>query len=485
MSEEKRQIIAEKVEKMRKWGVCEPSNSPFGANVVLTLKPDLDWRFCVDFRQINSKTLVQAYPMVNMDQVLSSLNGVRYMSNLDCEQGFWQVPIPPEHRERVSFITPDGQFQYVTMPFGLSGSPSTFQRLMDLVLGTLKWSICLCFLDDVLVFGKTLEEHNERLDMVLTAIEKAGLTLKGRKCFFAFQQLKFLGHIVDEFGLKPDPAKLQAILDYPNPTNQRQLRAMIGLFSFYRKFVEGFAAISSPLHALLKKDVDVIQSWTEEHELAVATLKEKLTSAPVLAHDDRVSPLELQIESSTKGVGAVLLILSEGLSRPITYISRGLTDTEQRYEEEKKQCLALVWALDKLRHFVQGRKLIVKIPPGALPWLLKKRDLDGVDRYAAWILTLQQHGLFETKVLKPGEQAAVKALAEEPSGEPEETDPTDRMIAALNRQSYSNRQLAILQRADPDINRIVLSMIGLEDELTKEEKEKYYLYRGVVYRKNE
>ena len=217
VSEEKRRIIAEKVEKMRKWGVCEPSNSPFGANVVLTLKPDLDWRFCVDFRQINSKTLVQAYPMVNMDQVLSSLNGVRYMSNLDCEQGFWQVPIPREHRERVSFITPDGQFQYVTMPFGLSGSPSTFQRLMDLVLGTLKWSICLCFLDDVLVFGKTLEEHNERLDIVLTAIGKAGLTLKGRKCFFAFQQLKFLGHIVDEFGLKPDPAKLQAILDYPNP----------------------------------------------------------------------------------------------------------------------------------------------------------------------------------------------------------------------------------------------------------------------------
>jgi len=212
--------------------------------------------------------------------------------------------------------------------------------------------------------------------------------------------------------------------------------------------------------------------------------KQKLTTAPVLAHDDRTSPLELQVESGPKGLGAVLFILSEGLSRPVIFISRGLSDTEQRYETEKLQCWSLVWALDKLRHFFHNRQLTVKVPPGAIPWLMKKRDLDGVDKFAQWVLTLQQFGLFKTKVLKPSEQAAVKALADEPIGEPEETDPTDKMIAALSREGYSNRQIAILQRADPDINRIVLSMISLEDELTNEEKATLYLHRGVVYRIN-
>ena len=484
VSEEKRRIIAEKVDKMRKWGVCEQANSPWGAAVVLSLKPDLDWRFCLDFRGLNAVTVRDVYPMPNMEQVLSSLHGAKYMSSLDMEQGFWQVPIPAEHRERTAFVTPDGQFQYVTMAFGLCGSPPTFARLMDKVLGPLKWSACLCFLDDVMVFGSTLEEHNQRLDQVLTAIGKAGLTLKGKKCFFAFQQLKFLGHIIDEFGQRPDPSKLEVIEKYPNPSTQTQLRALIGLFSFYRKFVQGFAAISKPLHDLLKKDVDVRRGWTEAHEEAVTTLKGKLMSAPVLAHDDRVSPLELQVESSHSGLGAVLLILSEGLTRPLTFISRRLSDSERNYCEEQRQCLSLVWALDKLRHYVHGRLLTVKVPNGALPWLLKKRDLDGVDKYASWILTLQQYDLLNVKPLKENEQTAVKALAEAAVGEEETTVPCEATISALSKSGYTNRQLAILQRADADINHIVLSIIGLEDRLSKEEKEEYHLYRGVVYRIN-
>jgi len=269
------------LEEMQQQGVIEPSNSPWASPVVLVRKKDGSLRFCIDYRKLNKVTRKDSYPLPRVDDLLDSLSDAQWFSTLDLRSGYWQVEIDPGDREKTAFSTQNGLFQFRVMPFGLCNAPSTFQRLMELVLAGLSWEVCLAYLDDVVIFGRTWEEHLERLRIVLIRLREAHLKLHPKKCQFFRKCIVFLGHVISNSGVSTDPEKISSIVNWPTPTNVTELRSFLGLASYYRRFICRFAEVAAPLHRLQEKAISF--QWSEQCNSAFETLKRRLSSAPVLA----------------------------------------------------------------------------------------------------------------------------------------------------------------------------------------------------------
>lgn len=259
------------VNAMQDQGVIQPSASPWASPIVLVPKKDGTLRFCVDYRHLNSVTRKDAHPLP-----LDTLGGARYFTSLVLAAGYWQVPLDPESSHKTAFTIYQGLFEFVRMPFGLCNAPVTFQRLMQRVLTGLDW--CFIYLDDILIVSSTFEEH--LLREVLARLRKAGLRLKPGKCHLLKQKVCFLGRIISEEGVYPDPVKTEKVKEYPAPTDVTSLRQFLGLASYYRRFVKNFAKIAAPLHSLTRKNM--VFQWLEACEAAFCQLKELLVTAPVL-----------------------------------------------------------------------------------------------------------------------------------------------------------------------------------------------------------
>lgn len=218
---------------------------------------------------------------------------------LDLASGYWQVPLAPEAIPKTAFITSDGLYEFLRLPFGLSNAPATFQRLMDSVLAKLKWQMCLVYLDDILVFGKTFEEHQERLELVLNVLLEANLSHNIKKCLFGASHVAYLGHMISGQGIKPDSSKVEALVDFKIKC-VKSLRGFIGLFSYYRRFIPDLASIANPLLLLLKKDA--VWEWSRKQEEAKKTLIDRLVTAPVLAHFNDKLPCEIVTDASKIGL---------------------------------------------------------------------------------------------------------------------------------------------------------------------------------------
>lgn len=251
---------------------------------------------------------------------------------MDLRTGYWQVEVDERDREKTAFITPDGLYHFKVMPFGLCTAPATFQRVMDTVLAGLKWQTCLVYLDDVIVFAPSFEEHLSRLKVVLGAIKASGLTLKPEKCRFAYEQLKFLGHVVSSAGVLPDPEKTAAVRDFPQPREKKSLRSFLGLCAYYRRFVKDFSRVSEPLTRLTKEDSSFV--WEAPQEEAFRELKRRLQAPPILAHFDDNAPTEIHTDASSVGLGAVLVQRRDGREHVIAYASRSLSKAESNHHRE-------------------------------------------------------------------------------------------------------------------------------------------------------
>ena len=293
------------VQQMLSSNVIRPSNSPWASPVVMVRKKDGSLRFCVDFRQLNAATVKDAHPLPRIDDLLDALHGAKWFSTLDLKSGYWQVPIAEQDKEKTAFRTSSGQlFEFNQVPFGLCNAPATFSRLMDRVLAGLHWETCLFYLDDIIVFSSTWEEHLARLREVFERLRQAKLKLGAAKCTFATKEVSYLGHRVTEEGLLPDPSLLAAIRDIPPPTTATEVRSFLGLAGYYRRYVKGFAAIAAPLFSLTRKEA--LFHWSEDCQAAFDQLKTRLTTSPITAFPDFSQAFRLYTDASTAGLGAIL-----------------------------------------------------------------------------------------------------------------------------------------------------------------------------------
>ncbi|UYV61758.1 hypothetical protein LAZ67_1006359, partial [Cordylochernes scorpioides] len=339
-----RRAIQSEVDKMMKMGIVQPSESPWSSPVVLVKKKD------------------------GNDDVLDSLTGAKFFSSMDLRTGYWQIEIDEEDREKTAFITPDGLYEFRVMPFGLCNAPATFERMMDKLLAGLKWTICLCYLDDIIVYATSFKEHIERLGKVLRCIQQAGLCINHEKCRFGSSEIKVLGHLVTESGIRPDSDKIEAITNFPTPKTTTEVRSFMGLCSYYRRFVKDFANKAKPLHDLLRNNVKFF--WSNEQEQSFQILKSALTTDPVLGHFKEDAETLVHTYASGYGVGAVLTQLVEGKEKPIAYASRTLNAAERNYSTTERECLAVVWAIYKFRPYLFGKHFTVVSDHHSLCWQL-------------------------------------------------------------------------------------------------------------------
>jgi len=318
------------VEDMLRQGVIQPSQSPRASQIVLVQKKDGGVRFCVDYRKLNCVTKQDEFPLPRIDDTLDLLAGTAYFSTLDLASGYWQVQMDPASQEKTAFTTYSGLYEFRKMPFGLVNAPATFQRLMEIVLADLVRKKCLVYLDDVIVLGRTLEEHKQNLVEVLEQIRKAGLRLKPKKCRFAQLEVEYLGHVVSREGVRADPRKMEAIEKFPVPTHLKALRSFLGLASYYRRFIPNFSRIAGPLHSLTKKNTPFV--WTPQCQLAFDSLITSLTSSPLLAYPNFQEKFLLETDACISGLGAALAQKQADNSvQPIAYASRTLQPHERNY----------------------------------------------------------------------------------------------------------------------------------------------------------
>ena len=365
------QEVKDTLQQLLDQGIIESSNSPYASPVVLVKKKDGSLRICVDYRQLNKKTLKDAFPLPRIEESLDALNGAVYFSSLDLAHGYHQVVMDADSRRKTAFRVPFGLFEYNRMPFGLVNAPSTFQRVMEQCLGDMNLTELLIYLDDILLYSSSFDVHLETLDKVLTRLGEFGLKVKGKKCSLFQTEVTYLGHVVNAEGISVDKDKIQKVLDWPVPTNCDELRSFLGLASYYRRFVKGFSSRAAPLHAILpptvkgkhRKQLNTFV-WSQEAQSAFDDLKSALTSVPVLKYPDFSRPFVLEIDASLKGLGACLMQEdSEGVLHPVAYASRGLRGAEKNYPDYssfKLELLALKWAVvDKFKDYLIGTPFTV------------------------------------------------------------------------------------------------------------------------------
>uniref|UniRef100_A0A131Z524 Tick transposon n=1 Tax=Rhipicephalus appendiculatus TaxID=34631 RepID=A0A131Z524_RHIAP len=305
-AERERAVIAEQVDEMLAAGIIRPSSSPWAAPVVLVKKKNGSWRFCVDYRQLNKCTTPDSYPLPRIDDAVDTVRHCKFFSSLDLRAGYWQINVAEEDKWKTAFRTPSGLYEFNRMPFGLRTAPSTFQRAMNSVLGPLKNQACVVYLDDILVVGKTEEEHLRNLDEVLHRLYEAGFRLNREKCHFGLSKMSYLGHTISPIGIQPLPERIAAVSEYPIPTCLKQVQSFMGIASYWRRFIPHFASIAAPLSHLLKKDTRF--EWGALQENAFRTVKEKLTCCPILSHFNDDWTTEVHTDASQVGLGAVLAL---------------------------------------------------------------------------------------------------------------------------------------------------------------------------------
>lgn len=387
ISPAREKILCEEIDRMISLGVIEECPaSPWSSPGVLLIKPG-KVRFCVDSRKLNSVTIKDAYPIPNIDGIISRLPPVRCISKVDLKDAFWQIKLSESSKPKTAFTIPNRPlYQFTRMPFGLCNAPQTMCRLMDMVIPYHMKSHVFVYLDDLLIVSENFDEHLQHLQEVAAQFRKAGLTINVKKSCFAIKRVRYLGYIVGDGSLSVDPDKVKAIAEFPAPKSVRNLRQFLGMIGWYRRFVEDFSTHSHPLTELLSKKRCF--KWTAEAQQSFELLKSRLCSAPILAHADFNKPFILQCDASSVGVGAVLAqVDDEGNERPISFMSQKLNKAQRNYTTTELECLAVVLAVKKYRPYIEGHSFKVVTDHASLKWLMQQTDLSG--RLARWALKLQ------------------------------------------------------------------------------------------------
>lgn len=386
--------IERQIKDLLNQGIIRKSISPYSSPIwVVSKKRDNSgeqkWRMVIDYRKMNEVTIDFKHPITNIDQILDKLGRAQYFSTLDLAKGFHQIKMNPADIEKTAFSTSFGHYEWLRMPFGLKNAPATFQRMMNEVLEGLINKICVVYLDDILVFSTSLQEHMINLRLVFQRLRRYNLKVQVDKCNFLKKETQFLGHTITANGVKPNNDKIEAIDSIPLPTTQTQIKSFLGITGYYRKFIKDYAKIAQPMTFYLKKNkkIDIKDiTYVKAHQ----ELKNALQSKPVLIYPDFNEKFTLTTDASDYAIGAVL----SQKGHPITFISRTLNVHERNYSTTEKELLAIVWAVKYLRPYLYGRKFDLKTDHQPLKWLqMKNLGKDISPRLQRWILQLGEYDM--------------------------------------------------------------------------------------------
>lgn len=381
--------------------VIKPSHSPYNSPVwIVPKKSDSQgnkrWRMVIDYRALNEKTVGDGYPLPNITEILDQLGEAKYFTTLDLASGFHQIEVDENDCHKTAFTTPHGHYEFARMPFGLKTAPATFQRLMDRVLTGLQGITLFVYLDDIVVYAKSLGEHRQKFDQLMSRIIPANLKFQPDKCEFLRKEVVYLGHIITSEGVKPDPKKLEAVDKFPVPKNPKNIKQFLGLAGYYRRFIPNFSKVAKPLTDLLKKDIKF--QWTDLQNKAFNTLKKALCDQPILQYPNFEEEFIITTDASAYAIGGVLSQGKVGKDLPISYASRILNPAEQKYSTIEKECLAIVYCISFFRPYVYGRKFKIVTDHRPLVWLKSIKDKSS--RLWGWYLKIID---FDFEIIyKPG-----------------------------------------------------------------------------------
>ncbi|CAL9001523.1 unnamed protein product [Prunus brigantina] len=351
-------------------GFIRPSVSPWGAPVLFVKKKDGCLRLCIDYRQLNKVTVRNRYPLPRIDDLFDQFKGAKYFSKIDLRSGYHQLRVREDDIPKTACRTRYGHYEFLVMPFGFTNAPAAFMDLMNRVFRPYLDHFVIVFIDDILVYSRTLEGHKKHLRLVLKTLRRKQLYAKFSKCQFWLDRVDFLGHVISAEGIYVDPCKVEAVLNWVQPTSVTEIRSFLGLAGYYRRFVEGFSSIAAPLTRLTRKDVKF--EWTEECEQSFQELKKRLTTAPVLALPDDSGNFVIYSDASLQGLGCVLM----QHDRVIAYASRQLKKHEQNYPVHDLELAAVVFALKIWRHYLYGETCQIFTDHKSLKYLFTHRELN-------------------------------------------------------------------------------------------------------------
>ena len=401
-----RESLKKDITDMMKMGVIRESSSPYASPVVVVKKKDNTNRICVDYRRLNKLTIFDPEPMPTAEHLFQKLNGDKYFTRIDLSKGYWQISIPEGDIPKTAFVTPDGSYEFLKMPFGMINSAATLKRAMKKLLHGL--DNVEFYWDDILVHTRTWEEHIKALQELFSRLLAAGMTIRPTKCLFGVNTVDFLGHRLEEglIGLHED--NVTKIRDAPRPTTKKKIKSFMGLAGYYRDFIPNFAALAAPLSDLTRKGQPNKVEWGEAQEKAYQSIKAILTTEPVLRLPDPGKTYFLQTDASDSGIGAVLMQKHDGKLFPVCYASKKLSSAERNYSTIEKECLAIVWGFKRFHLYLYGVSFVLQTDHEPLKYMNSAKFANG--RLMRWAMFLQSYN-FRVEAIKGSENVGADYLS--------------------------------------------------------------------------
>ena len=469
------------VNDMLQQGIVQQSTSVYNSPVVLVRKKDGTWRFAVDYRQLNKITVPISHPIPRLEDVFDALGDSKatIFSILDLNSAYFQIELDPETRHKSAFVTHDGVYEFLRMPFGLRNAPMSFQMLMSQVLKGLNWKFVLCYIDDILVFSSNFKEHIHHLGQVFQRLRDANLTLKAEKCNFAVDRVVYLGHVITKDGVEVDIAKTEKIRTFPEPRSQKELKSFLGLANYYKRFVKDFSKICVPLNRLLQKDKKqkfAPGDWSEKCQKAFDTLKEALTSPPVLGYANMNKPFVLSTDASGSAIGYILGQVDEtGKEQAIAFGGRALHPDEKKWTITELECLAVIVGMETFKHYLKNNKFTVYTDHKALQWLHKTKDPTG--RLGRWVLRIQEFN-YEIVHREGKRNQNADAISRIPYSDEQAPTPSSTSVAAVDHDMVSESNPTLPGYVPCD-----RGTTGVEDDEVSDAGAKTYLELNLEYAK--
>ena len=378
------------IDKLVDMGMVVPSDSEWASPPLMVKKPDGSIRFCIDYRELNKRTVRDSYPLPLIEDCLDTLAGNKYFSKCDMSSAYYQILMDPRDQHKTAFNSRYGLFTWQRMPFGLCNAPATFMRAINLVLQGLTWKCVLAYLDDILVLGKDFEDHLNSLELVFIRMRQYNLKLKPSKCSFFHTEVDFLGRTISQEGMTISPSKISAVKEWALPENKKQLQSFVGFCNYFREHISNFAVVAAPLYDLCGANSEFV--WTDEHTTAVERLKDLVTSAPCLAYPRNEGTFILDCDASGTAIGAVLSqVQPDGSVRPVSFASNVLLKEQRNYCITRKELLSVVKFTRMFRHYLLCREFVVRTDHSSLVWLLNFKYIEG--QLARWLEELSRFNM--------------------------------------------------------------------------------------------